>query len=196
MKKTLFAIAAALSMSMVWATSTHDTNNYGDTNYNTTNAGGNATQGQVSMVDVNTNITNDVRTNAAAFADANVNTGDVTTKVTTGDVTTSYNSGGNTQQVTVTDSGQMQYSGNYTVKTVPNVVASDIYPTSPCMGSSSVGGSGVGFGFSIGSSWTDDECGIRETARSFSGMNLKDDALAILCSSKYATAAPSCKKDK
>lgn len=83
---------------------------------------------------------------------------------------------------------------NITIKNVPNVSTGNVYPTSPCMGSSQAGASGVGFGLSFGSSWTDDECGIRETARSFSGMDMKDDALAVLCSSKYAAAAPSCKK--
>ena len=40
--------------------------------------------------------------------------------------------------------------------------------------------------------WTDDECGIRETSRSFSGLGKADDALKVLCTSKYAAAAPSC----
>jgi hypothetical protein len=79
-------------------------------------------------------------------------------------------------------------------KNTPSVFAGNVYPTSPCMGSSTVGGAGVGFGFSVGSSWTDDECGIRETARSFAGMGMKEDSLAILCTSKYAAAAPSCPK--
>lgn len=55
-----------------------------------------------------------------------------------------------------------------------------------------VGGAGVGFGFSVGTSWKDDECGIRETSRSFSGLGLKEDALAVLCTSEYAKAAPAC----
>jgi hypothetical protein len=79
-------------------------------------------------------------------------------------------------------------------KNTPAVFSGNVYPTSPCMGSSTVGGAGVGFGFSVGSSWTDDECGIRETARSFAGMGMKEDSLAVLCTSKYAAAAPSCPK--
>lgn len=81
-----------------------------------------------------------------------------------------------------------------TIKGVPSVSAGNVFPTSPCMGGTQVGGSGVGFGFSVGTSWTDDECGKRETARSFQGMGLSADALAILCSSTYAKAAPSCQK--
>ena len=98
------------------------------------------------------------------------------------------------QSVTVTTPAVPAAPNDYTVRTVPNVLTGAVYPTAPCMGSSQVGGAGVGFGFSVGTSWTDEECGIRETARSFSGMGLKDDALAVLCTSKYAAAAPSCKQ--
>jgi hypothetical protein len=84
-------------------------------------------------------------------------------------------------------------NSDYTVKNVPSVLTGSVYPTAPCMGSSQAGVGWVGAGVSFGTSWTDDECGIRETARSFSGMELKEDALAVLCTSKYASAAPSCK---
>ncbi len=74
----------------------------------------------------------------------------------------------------------------------PTVFAPNVAPTAPCMGGTSAGGSGTGFGLSFGTSWTDDECNTRETARLFHAMNLRADALAILCSSAYAAAAPSC----
>lgn len=95
---------------------------------------------------------------------------------------------GELAQRTVTSNGRVQ------IANVPNVYAPSVYPTAPCMGSSSAGGSGVGFGFSVGTSWTDDECGIRETARSFANMGMGSDALSVLCSSKYAANAPSCAK--
>lgn len=133
---------------------------------------------QATNVDVSNRITNDVRANALSFAGA--------------ESVAASNSGGNSQNVNVTDSGQVAYSGKYQVRNVPSVVGASVYPTAPCMGSSSIGGAGVGFGFTIGSSWTDDECGIRETARSFAGIGLKDDAVKVLCTSKYAAAAPVC----
>ena len=95
------------------------------------------------------------------------------------------NTQGNAQTVTVNNNEKHH-------KTVPNVYAPTIPPTSPCMGSSSGGGSGPGFGLSFGTSWSNDECDIRETARLFSGMGHGGDALAVLCSSKFAQAAPSC----
>ena len=148
----------------------------------------------------NTNISNEVRTTALASVSSyneskssSLGVGMGGSSISQGGAA-SASSGGNTQSVSIHESEGMKYSGSYEVKNVPNIYSSDIHPTSPCMGSSSVGGAGVGFGFSFGSSWTDDECGIRETARSFNGMGLKDDALAVLCSSKYASVAPACKK--
>lgn len=102
-------------------------------------------------------------------------------------------SGGNSQTVTMKDSGKMHYSGGYTFENVPDVMAPNVYPTSPCMGSSSIGGAGVGFGISFGTSWESEECQLRETSRSFASMGMKEDAIAILCTSEYAKNAPSCK---
>ena len=90
----------------------------------------------------------------------------------------------------------VQYSGSYELKNVPNAYAPSLGATSPCMGSTSLGGSGVGFGFSAGTTWHDKDCTIRETARSFAGMGMNHDAMAILCSSDYAAAAPSCTQFK
>jgi hypothetical protein len=60
------------------------------------------------------------------------------------------------------------------------------------MGSTSIGGSAVLFGFSAGSSWEATECMTFEAARSFDQAGMFEDALAIKCTSKYSSAAPSC----
>jgi len=83
-----------------------------------------------------------------------------------------------------------------TPKNTPDFTLGNVYPTAPCMGSSQIGGSGVGFSFGVGTSWTDHECGKRETARSFNAMGLAADALAVLCSTEYAAVAPSCASQK
>lgn len=147
-------------------------------------------QGIISNIDVSNRISNDVRNNAAAFAGAGAES--VSKSNADSFSQSKSNSGGNVQNVTVTDSGKLDYSGKYEVRNVPSVFSGNVYPTAPCMGSSTVGGAGVGFGFSVGTSWKDDECGIRETSRSFSGLGLKDDAIKVLCTSQYAAAAPSC----
>jgi len=137
-------------------------------NDNPGTVGGNQTNLQATSVDVSNRISNDTRAAAQSYA-----------------------AGGVGQAV----SGGSQSNVDFNItspKNTPSVFSGNVYPTAPCMGSSTVGGAGVGFGFSVGSSWTDDECGIRETSRSFSGLGKADDALKVLCTSKYAAAAPSC----
>jgi len=80
------------------------------------------------------------------------------------------------------------------VRTVPTVITGNVYPTAPCMGSSTVGAAALGWGASVGTSWSDHECGKRETARSFQNLGLTQDAIAVLCSSEYAAVAPICQR--
>ncbi len=143
----------------------------GDKTYNTANQ----TNLQAVGVDVSNRISNDTRATATSFAAGGVGIGQ----------------GGVGQAV----SGGSSSGVNFAItspKNTPSVFSGNVYPTAPCMGSSTIGGAGVGFGLSVGTSWTDDECGIRETSRSFSGLGKADDALKVLCTSKYAAAAPSC----
>lgn len=84
--------------------------------------------------------------------------------------------------------------GTVNVRSVPNVFGGNVYPTAPCMGSSTVGAAALGWGASVGTSWSDHECGKRETARSFQNLGLTADAVAVLCSSEYAAVAPACQK--
>lgn len=84
-------------------------------------------------------------------------------------------------------------SGTTTLRNVPNVVPPNILPTSPCMGSSSLGGSVAGFGIGGGTSWKDTDCGYRETARVFMQAGRMEDGIAVLCASEYAGTAPVCK---
>lgn len=181
--KKLFAI---LALSAVFSTSAFATlqlvpdNVNTNTNLNSANAMQGQLQGQIQGqgqaqltntnvgVDVSNRISSDSRAAAASYAAGGV---------------AGASSGGSTSGV------------NFEItspKNTPSVFSGNIYPTAPCMGSSTVGGAGVGFGFSVGSSWKDNDCGIRETARSFHQMGLTNDALAVLCASEYSAVAPSC----
>ncbi|QWD26612.1 hypothetical protein G6686_08570 [Polynucleobacter paneuropaeus] len=104
-------------------------------------------------------------------------------------ITGSSSSSGNT-------SGNTTINSNYSAPKIPvaTAYAPSNFPTAPCMGSSSVGVSGVLLGFSMGSSWEATECMIFEAARSFDQAGMSEDALAIKCTSKYSAAAPSCIK--
>jgi hypothetical protein len=134
-------------------------------------------------------VSNESRANALNYVKniTNVAPAEVTTSVTTAPVSVSYNEA---QQPANTRNEQV---GTVNVRTVPNVFGGNVYPTAPCMGSSTVGAAALGWGASVGTSWADDGCGIRETARSFQNLNMPAEAVIVLCSSKYAAVAPVCK---
>jgi hypothetical protein len=175
----------------IFATSAFAFDLGGDKTYNTANQ----TSLQAVGVDVSNRIANDTRAAAQSFAAGGVGVGGDARAY--GGAGGSAVSGGGQGGIGYSASGGSTSNVDFNItspKNTPAVFSGNVYPTAPCMGSSTVGGAGVGFGFSVGSSWTDDECGIRETSRSFAGMGLKEDSLAILCTSKYAAAAPSCPK--
>lgn len=89
-----------------------------------------------------------------------------------------------------------EYPERQRIYSVPGISLAHINPSANCHGTTTIGGSGVGFGLGFGTSWPDDDCGIRETARFFDSMGLKSDAVSILCTSKYAVSAPICQTPK
>lgn len=121
---------------------------------------------------------------------------------TVGDVMTGASSSSVGDLSTGSSSSQGNISGNTTISTsyaAPKIPVATAYspgnhPTAPCMGSTSLGGSAVLFSFSAGSSWEATECMTFEAARSFDQAGMREDALAIKCTSKYSAAAPSCIK--
>ena len=86
-------------------------------------------------------------------------------------------------QQTVTNNGRTQ------IETVPNIYAPNIYPTAPCMGSTSAGAGWLGFGMSGGTSWTDRECQLMEASRN---APTPADRIYVWCKSESAKGAPSC----
>lgn len=50
-----------------------------------------------------------------------------------------------------------------------------------CMGSSSIGGQGVGFGISIGTTWTDENCQRLKNSRQLAAMGFRRASVALLC---------------
>lgn len=86
-----------------------------------------------------------------------------------------YNSGNNTSVNVQGDT--VTYRAAASSSWAPN-----IYPTAVCMGSSSIGGSGVTFGFSVGSSWTDKNCMLLEQVRAVSNvLGDKETATLMMC---------------
>lgn len=100
---------------------------------------------------------------------------------------------GGASSVTYNEAPAAQQRGTVTIKNTPDVTLSNIAPSADCMGVTTLGGSVSGFSAAGGTSWESRPCQLRETARIFHALGKPDDAIAILCSSEYAAAAPSCK---
>lgn len=58
-----------------------------------------------------------------------------------------------------------------------------------CMGSTSVGGQGIGFGLSVGSTWHDEDCVRRKDARELHNMGYKPAAIALMCQNDHVRQA-------
>lgn len=79
---------------------------------------------------------------------------------------TSYGSVATTAQSTSVNVGGDVYQAPRIP--VSTAYAPNIMPTAVCMGSSSMGGQGMSFGFSLGTSWTDSNCMLLEQVRTVS----------------------------
>lgn len=89
---------------------------------------------------------------------------------------------GNAQSISFNSPGQVEYSGSYTIKNVPNVMGPNLTTSNDtCMGSSSGGVSGPGFGVSLGTTWTDTNCKMLKNSRELWNMGMKAASLALLC---------------
>lgn len=81
----------------------------------------------------------------------------------TGGSSTSYGSVATTAQALTVEGDNVTYQAARIP--VATAYAPNIAPTAVCMGSSSAGGQGPSFGFSVGTSWTDSNCILLEQVR-------------------------------
>lgn len=90
------------------------------------------------------------------------------------------------------EGGQLVYSptSNSEVRyPASTAIAPSIAPTAPCMGSSGLGATGASFGFSIGTTWSDEECKLIRDSSQLWNMNMQKAAVAMLCTNdKFAYA--------
>ncbi len=99
---------------------------------------------------------------------------------------------GGTRSLNTTQMTQdIQYSGEYSIKSVPNVSAPALTTTltETCMGSTSAGAGWVGFGFSFGTTWRDSACVRRLDARQLSSLGYNLGAKELMCDSDKVRAA-------
>jgi hypothetical protein len=77
---------------------------------------------------------------------------------------------------------QVEYSGTQTLKNVPAIGAPALITSNDtCQGSTSGGVAVAGFGFSLGSTWTDNNCLMLKNSRELWNMGFKAAAMARMC---------------
>lgn len=103
------------------------------------------------------------------------------------------NAGSEANALTVIDNSQhvpevqninthQKVSGTQTIKNVPGVYAPALTSSNDtCMGSSSFGAAGAGFGLTIGTTWTDANCIMLKNSREMFNMGMQDASFARLC---------------
>ena len=89
------------------------------------------------------------------------------------------------------NSGNTNVAGTDMSSMVPNVSAPNLATTltETCMGSSSVGASGAGFGFSVGSTWRDGACVRRLDSRQIAAYGEIAVAVEMMCDSDLVREA-------
>lgn len=128
-----------------------------------------------------------VNTNTATGGNASASNANANT-ATGGSVSNSGNSSNRNTNAQGQLQGQLQ--GQSQTITNPRQPVSSAQATAltaapeTCMGSSSIGGQGVGFGLSFGTTWTDDACQARMDARELARLGYADAARARLCQSE------------
>ncbi len=85
--------------------------------------------------------------------------------------------GGRNDRVTYAYEGESRAR----IETVPDVYAPALAGGNPCQASASIGGSVVGFGVSGGTSWSDDDCNVRQEVALIGNMGDKNLAFYHFC---------------
>ena len=84
----------------------------------------------------------------------------------------------------------VEYTGSYTMKNVPSVNGPNLTTSNDtCMGSSSGSANGPGFGFSIGTTWSDEHCKRLKMSRELWNKGMKAASLAMDCMDDAARMA-------
>jgi hypothetical protein len=193
------AAVALLCAQPAFADSTHDTTNTGNTTV--TSNGGNVATGPVSNTNVNS--AHGGKGGAGGNASASNNNSNVALGGAGGKGGDANQHQGQSQNATA-HQGQSQSTANANNSQQSVRVDGDTYQRAPvstaysapltagsdtCMGSSSAGGQGIGFGLSLGTTWTDKNCVRLKNARELAMMGFRDAAVQLLCEDKAVARA-------
>jgi len=100
---------------------------------------------------------------------------------TSGAVSGSYSQGGASGAVSGASSAGQSVTIQDRRQAPPATAPALTSGNDTCMGSSSVGGSGPGFGFSVGSTWSDEHCRMLKSASILYNLGMEEAAVARVC---------------
>ena len=187
-KKTAIAVmaAAAFFIGVAEANATCGSCGGSSGGGNTVNID-NSNQANNSNSGMNNNFNNVTNNNNNTIANTNTNTNTNNNNNTNNNPNTNTNTNNNTNNNDSNASSNS--SGNSTSVSVGGDEAAasgaaPVYLTSSndtCMGSSGIGGQGMSFGFSLGTTWTDSNCIMLKNARELKSQGHEKAAKARLC---------------
>jgi hypothetical protein len=158
----------------------------GDSVSYSSSKGGNAYVGPVSSENTNNATGGVASATTGPVTSTNVNSIDArggTASATTGPVNSNSASNSNQSQSTANANNSSvnvegdQYRAAASTAYAPQLVTG----SDTCMGSSSAGGQGIGFGFSLGTSWTDKNCVRLKNSRQLQSMGQNAAAIQLMC---------------
>lgn len=157
---------------------------------NTNVSGSNSTVGDTNSAS-NSSVGN-LTTGASTATVGNVSTG--ASNSTVGNVSTGASTSNSNQSQSTSNSNNSSVvvEGDEAQKRNPVSTAYAGSLTSgidTCMGSSTAGAQGVGFGISLGSTWTDKNCTRLKSARQLDMMGYKEAAVQVMCLNKEVEVA-------
>jgi hypothetical protein len=96
-----------------------------------------------------------------------------------------------------TSTQNFNYSGGYTLRNVPEIVAPNISGGNPCLVGASGGLAVAGFGMTLGGGWEDKGCERRNSAALLNNIGQQAVAVALMCQDAsvalaFATAGKPC----
>lgn len=177
MRNTLLASVAAFALctGTAYATPLVDSHDTNQTAVQT--QGQNQNQGQA-QGQVSTN----VNTNAVVGVNSNKNHNNNYNSNSNKNNNSNRNTNNNQSNASSDQSQGQSVSISNPRDPVSTAVATQLVATEDtCMGSSSVGAQGVGFGVSIGTSWTDDNCKRLKNSGRLQALGYKDAATQLMC---------------
>lgn len=159
----------------------------GAANSSAVGVGGNATGGSAAVLGSgNSNVRNDNNLYSTNQNSNTVNGRTQSSATGTGGAGGNASSGGNTIRV---EGDTVTYAAQERAPVATAYAAPLTSSNGTCMGSSSGGGQGGGFGLSIGTTWTDNNCDIRYDAIALRDAGLADAAKFRLCQKAELKAA-------